>query len=55
LLREKNKLKRDLVHENLEREKRKQDWKKLNVMAKEKFFEERVKYQKDFQRVLLNS
>jgi hypothetical protein len=41
---EKNHLKRELVNDNLEREKRKQDWKKLNVIAKERFFEERVKF-----------
>lgn len=44
---EKNVLRRELVNENLERERRKQEWKKLNVIAREKFFEERIKAQKE--------
>ena len=36
-------IKRSVVDENLDREKRKLDWKKLNVLAKDKLFEERIK------------
>lgn len=46
-IREKKKLQKDLVDENLEREKRKIEWKKLNVMAKDKIMEERVKLQRE--------
>lgn len=35
-------VKRDNFERNLERERRKQDWKKLNVIAREKLVEERI-------------
>jgi hypothetical protein len=34
-MKEKNSLKKLLISENLEREHRKNDWKKLNIIAKE--------------------
>ena len=42
LKREKELLKKEIINENLEREKRKLEWKKLNILTKEKLREERI-------------
>lgn len=46
---------REMVEENLERERRKLEWKKLNIIAKEQLYEEKIKHQKDQQRLILHS
>lgn len=34
---------KEMVEENLERERRKLEWKKLNILAKEQLYEEKIK------------
>jgi len=43
---ERDNIKRFNHEKNMERERRKMDWKKLNIMAKEKMSKERVEYLK---------
>ena len=38
-----NLIKRGIVEENIEREKRKREWKKLNILAKQQFKEDKIK------------
>eukprot|EP00347_Sterkiella_histriomuscorum_P022800 403337111 len=52
---EKIQLKREIVEENLDRERRKLEWKKLNILAKEQIYEEKIKAQRDQQKQLLYS
>ncbi|CDW83627.1 UNKNOWN [Stylonychia lemnae] len=52
---EKNQLKREMVEENQDREKRKLEWKKLTILAKEQLYQDKIKMQRDQQRQLLSS
>ena len=50
---QKDMIKRLNVAENLEREKRKREWKKLNIMAKDKLTKERLVRSKEQQTIFL--